>query len=403
MKKFASFIFSSDSSAYKTISYFYHKCRVLITKFISIPFLLIPLKKKKIVVTNYYGKGYGDNAKYIVEEIIRQGLNYDIVWLLNNELIDKAVFPEQVRIEKYNSLKGLYELATAKIWIDNCRKFFYPLKRKSQYYIQTWHASMGLKKIEKDAQESLPASHVQLAKKDSKMCDLMIAGSEFRYNLYKKSFWYDGTILKSGTPRSDFFFQRHDNLKEKVSQQLNIPINKKIVMYAPTFRRTMDYEIFKIEHERILNELKEKFGGDWIFLNRLHPNVSNLAKEFKYDDSFYDASNYNDMQELLYIIDVLITDYSSTMFDMALQSKICFLYAPDFNAYFKNDRGAYFDYNKLPFPSAKTINELIYNIDQFKPDEYNNQVKLFHQKINIYEDGCASQRVVKEITKFSEK
>jgi len=370
---------------------------------LSIPFLLIPIKKNKIVICNYFGKGYGDNGKYIVEELIKQGLDYDIVWMIKKELIGNTELPYKIRTVKYKSVKALYEMATAKVWIDNSRKEFYPIKRAGQYYIQTWHASMGLKLIEKDAQKSLSSAYIKLAKRDSRMCDLMIAGSEFRYDLYRNSFWYDGEILKSGTPRCDLFFLNNDNLKIKVSKELNIPLHKKVVLYAPTFRNNVDTNFFKIQYEEIIDELRRKLGGDWVFLNRLHPNISGLAGDFEYNNIFYNASHYSDMQELLAITDVLITDYSSSMFDIALKNKSCLLYAPDLDKYINDDRGLYFEYRKLPFSSATSLDELKSNIRKFDLDEYKSNIESFHQQIGVYEDGSASKRIVDRIIEICEK
>ena len=107
-------------------------------------------------------------------------------------------FPQEVRTVKYESLKGLYELATAKIWIDNSRKTFYPLKRKEQYYIQT-SRSLGIKKVEKDAEDTLSKNYINV-KKHSKMANLFISNGNHISNLYKNSFWYNGEILVSGSP-----------------------------------------------------------------------------------------------------------------------------------------------------------------------------------------------------------
>src|SRR5690606_28368099 len=96
------------------------------------------------------------------------------------------------------------------------RKVYSPPKRKSQYYIQTWHSPLRLKKIEKDIENNLDESYIERAKIDSKMCDLMISGSDFSWNIYRNSFWYDGEILKCGTPRCDIFFTNNTYIIEKV-------------------------------------------------------------------------------------------------------------------------------------------------------------------------------------------
>ena len=124
----------------------WRKAMHLLRKIMSILMLVFPVNRTKVVITSHYGKGYGDNAKYIVEELVRRHNKYDIVWLLNKELYGSVCFPDYIRTVKYGSLRALFELATAKIWIDNCRKEFYPIKRKSQFYIQTWHGAWASRK-----------------------------------------------------------------------------------------------------------------------------------------------------------------------------------------------------------------------------------------------------------------
>ena len=148
---------------------------------------IFPIKKNKIVITSFYGKGYGDSSKYICNYLINnQKENVEIVWLVND--ISDNNLPKEIKAVKYKSLRAIYERVTAKIWIDNARKHDYELKRKDQYYIQLWHSSLRLKKIEKDAINYLPKTYIKNAIHDSKMIDLMVAGCEFSYNTYKNSF-----------------------------------------------------------------------------------------------------------------------------------------------------------------------------------------------------------------------
>src|SRR5699024_3955713 len=121
---------------------------------------LFPIKKNKIVISNYFGKGFGDNAKYILNELNRRNLSIDIVWLLKDELFPTIKLPINTRIVKYGSLRSLFEMATAKVWISNTRLYYSPPKRKQQYYIQTWHSPLRLKTIEKDAESNLSEYYI---------------------------------------------------------------------------------------------------------------------------------------------------------------------------------------------------------------------------------------------------
>lgn len=382
---------------YSIMSTLYYVFCLLKNTITSIPFLFMPIQNKKIVVCNYRGKGYGDNGKYIVDEIIKQNLEYDIVWQLEKDLIESAHLPEQVRSVRYGSLKNLYELATAKIWIDNTRKAFSPIKRKEQYYIQTWHGSLALKKIEKDVESVLSKNYIYNAKRDSKMADLFISNGSHISNLYKSSFWYDGEILESGSPRNDIMFSGDDEaVNERVRLFFNIDAKVKIALYAPTFRKTNDTDVYNLHYSNCIAALSEKFAGEWVILIRLHPNVSYRSNEMKYGNNIYNASLYDDMQELLAVADVLITDYSSSMFDFTLTRKPCFLYVPDVQEYMQ-DRTFYFNLEDLPFSLGENNDELIREIEEFDQDLYNEKLSGFFNAQGIVEDGMASKRVVERI------
>ena len=362
---------------------------------------LVPTKKRKIVICNYFGKGYGDNGKYIAEEIIRQKLGYDIVWLLKKELIGKTQFPPQIRIVKYDSLKGLYELATAKLWIDNCRKIFYPPKRKEQYYIQTWHGGIALKQIEKDAEKNLSISYIETAKYDSNIADLFISNSKFCTNIYRSAFWYEGKILECGSPRCDILIKKSNEVDGKVRKHFNIDNTTHIVIYAPTFRADSNTKVYDVDFNRLIEVLEKKFGGEWIVLVRLHPNISSKDNFIEYNSTIINATYYDDMYELLAASDILITDYSSTMFEFSFTHKPVFLYAPDIKDYVE-DRNFYFDIYSVPYPLAQCNGQLFNVIEQFNENKYLNELNIFFSKIGVLEYGEASTKVVEAIKQIIE-
>ena len=109
------------------------------------------------------------------------------------------------------------------------------------------------------------------------------------------------------------------------------------------------------------------------------------------------------MQELLYAVDILITDYSSCMFDMAIAQKICFIHAPDVDSYLAKERQLYFDFKELPFSFSKTNEQLVNNILNLDPELYKRNLKRFMEKIKLYETGTASQQVVKRIKEVINK
>ncbi len=361
-------------------------------------FCISPIKDNKIVICNYFGRGFSDNAKYIVEELLKSNKNYDVVWLVN-ELETRECFPSGIRLVKHKSIKAIYEYVTAKVWIDNSRKNHYARKRKKQLYIQTWHGGIALKKVEKDAEKSLPKSYIKFAKNDSKNADLFISNSTFNTNMYKNAFWYEGEILECGVPRNDLLFNDVEKTIKKVKESLNIDDNKKIVMYAPTFRKDYNIEVYKFNYEKCIKAFEDRFNDEFVILIRLHPNVFDKSTELNLDsEKVINASFYPDMQELLVASDILVTDYSSSMFDFMLTRKPCLIYASDINEY-ADDRGFYFDINKLPPIVSGSEEEFIKNIKNFDEKTYLNAVEKFIEEQGCIDDGTSSQQVVKWIEK----
>ena len=161
---------------------------------IALFYSLFPIEKNKIMFTSYYGADYGDNGKYIIEELLRRNEDLQIVWLLKKELMDNNHLPEGVHPVEHRSVASVKELQTAAVWIDNARKT-YGIKRKGQLYIQTWHGGPGVKRIEKDVESELEKRYVRKAKQDSKMCDIILSNSDFMTNIYANVFWYDGILF----------------------------------------------------------------------------------------------------------------------------------------------------------------------------------------------------------------
>ena len=349
-------------------------------------FWIFRIKKKKIVITSFYGKGYGDSGKYICNELYKRRKDCDIVWLAKNV---NGTFPKYIRVVKYGSLKGFYELATAHIWIDNSRKRPYYTKRKKQFYLQTWHSNLRLKKIEKDAEKDLDKQYIWYGKRDSKMIDAIIVGCDFSYNTMRNSFYYDGPIYKTGIPRCDELFNNSKDVIDGIKKKLNVELDKKLVLYAPTFRKGKEVDVSNFDV--LIKELQKKYKDNFVVLLRFHPISKQEIKETKY---IKNVTNYPDMQELIKTADVLVTDYSGCMFDAAICHKKCILYIPDYEDYLSNQREIYFDFKDLPFPKAYKIDELANSIVDFDDKKYNNELNKFLKFINCYENGSSAKNVV---------
>lgn len=354
----------------------------------------MPIDDRKIVVSNFSGKGYGDNPKYIVEKLLKKNDALRIIWILRN-IDDKETLPTGMEYCLEKSFMAVYHLRTAKVWIDNCRKS-YRFKRSNQFYLQTWHG-FALKRIEKDVVGSLSKGYIRNAIRDSRHIDLIVSCSRFMTQIYKNSFWYDGEILEIGAPRNDVIIKSDKYIKNKVIDFFDIAEEKGIVLYAPTFRVDKSLEYYSLDYDQVKKACEQKFKKNFTILVRLHPSMSDINLNVNYDGcNIINANKYPDMQELLCATDIVITDYSSLMFDFALSKKPCFLFATDIERY-KNDRNFYFDLIQLPFMVAETNELLVENILSFDESIYKGQLCEFFRNVGMIMDGQASKSVTEVI------
>lgn len=362
-----------------------------------------PLDNNKIIMWSNSFKSYGCNPKYIAEYLIKNYPGqFDIVWVIDETLSIPESIPASVRVVKYFSKEYLYELHTARFVICNARtsNSYFWHKRKKQVYIQTWHSSIRLKTIEKDAENYLPQSYIDAAKGDSRKIDYIISGCKFSTNIFKNSFWYDGEILECGTPRIDFLL--NFNNKCELIKKIGISDECNYILYSPTFRNDNDFN-YNFDFKTLIDACNKKFGGKWKILYRLHPNLIHKIKEYDLGEECINMCYYPDMQELIAVSDIMITDYSSCMFDMMYIKKPCILYMPDFNIYTSNERKLYFDIKELPFEKVYTQQELFSCIENFDKDIYENSINSFLTQIGSYETGDALKEISDLIIKEREK
>lgn len=372
-------------------SFFYH----FLCRFFSI----FPIQRNKIVCSNFKGRHYADNPKYITEALLRSDINCDIVWLLRKDI--DTELPQGVRRVTYGSFTGLKELMTAAVWIDSNTKQYGIYKRKKQIFLETAHGSYGLKKIGWDLKE-ISLVDAKIYPYNVKMYDLMVSNSRMTTEIYRRAYGYNGKMLEYGSPRNDVFFRDPEPYIRKVKEFFKLE-GKRLVLYAPTWRSNFNIEFLSIDFEQIRADLGRRFGGDWTVLIRMHPNNMMEAGNITgYGRNILNATYYNDMQELLVACDVLITDYSSCMFDFATKGKPCFLYAPDVEAY-RNDCDYYFNIYDLPFPLGRNTAEMEQKILEFDEEVYQEKLKALHEQVGLNETGHASEYAAQYIEKWLSK
>ncbi len=351
----------------------------------------------QVLCISYDFKKYACSPKAITEFLLSNGSQYKIYWAFNKDvdvsLIDKRIYV--VRKWSYAYLRALY---TSKFIINNSRNKQYEtmfIKKSGQKYIQTWHGSFALKKIEKDVSDQLGAKYVKQAMLDSRMCDIMPSNSRLYSDLIRKSFWYDGEILEKCMPRNDIYYNsaiQYDTNK-KIREKYGFSNDTLVILYAPTFRNDKSPEFYKLNWDSIISSFQDKYSKNTEIFVRLHPNVSNIGgiDEITDHPHIHDVTQAPDIVDYLFVADYMISDYTSAMFDFALLGKPCFIYATDKDEY---DRGFYWTFDQLPFPFAETEEQLVNNIKNFSISEYHKDLNNFKNNIwGVDEDGRGCERL----------
>lgn len=359
---------------------------------------LLPVKQNKVVMVSHLGKNYSCNPKYLCEYLLAHHKEQlELIYLYDPSNCSPDVIPQGVIPVSIYSKRFAYEMATCGCFISNTRvpEWFNFNPRKGQEYIQTWHSSLRLKMIEGDA--NLGEKYEAVAKADSSKISAIVSGCRFSSETFHRAFWYDGELLEYGTPRIDYLLNLSNSEKQTIFSKAGLSPDVHYVLYAPTFRKGGDLSPYSIDYDKFAESLCNRFGGEWKILFRLHPNLKDKVKVNELGSSCIDMTNYSDIQELIVLSDVLVTDYSSCMFDMAFMNKLCILYASDLEHYLANERNLYFDIRKLPFPLATNNMELADVVACYSEDSYRQRLTSFMQTIGSFEDGKACERIANYI------
>ena len=367
-------------------------------------FHFLPIDNMKIVFDSYVGQGYSDNQKAIAQEILNQGLNYDLVFLSN----DNCEFPMGIWKVNYGSRQAMRELATANMWIFNTRVVRHPQKRKNQIYLQTWHGGYPLKQIEKQAEKKLDNVYISLAKEDGKITDAVISSSSYLSEIYKKDFWLNenAEILEYGVPKNDVLFSNEYKkiINQSIREKYGISNTAIIILYFPTFRNDGQLIHYNLDYKKVIDAFENLYNREVVLLVRFHPNlVHRIGKSIvnSFDDNVINVTDYPDASDFYCIADCMISDYSGVMLAFALQKKPLFIYANDAEEYAK-ERGFNELYDKLPCKKCKSNNDLVNEIINFDEELYMRKLDEVFEYINSFDKGIASQQTVEWIKKSME-
>lgn len=360
-----------------------------------------PINENQIFIESFRGDFYTDSPKYIYEYLMKHyGDKYECVWVKNNS---ETVIPGNPKTVKRFTRDYYKAVAQSKYWLINTRQPGRLKKRKGQVIVSTWHGT-PLKRLGFD-QENIHMDNPRSKsayRKDSKQWDYLISPNRFTTNVLRSSFAYDGKVLETGYPRNDILYNATESDVAQIKRNLNIPLDKKIILYAPTWRDDESFDVGKVKFELKLDlaKLKEALGDEYIILVRTHYFIANRLDLSDVEGFAYDVSRYDDIAELYLISDMLITDYSSVFFDFANLRRPILYYTYDLDKYENVLRGFYIDIrSEVPGPLLYTTEEVIdavENIDDIT-EKYSEKYDEFYDRFCYIEDGNASKRIVEEI------
>ena len=362
------------------------------------------VKKDRIYFESFHGKQFSDSPRSIYTYMKEHYPEYELVWGVKKGY--ELLFMENdVEYVQRLSLKGMFMMASSKVWVINTRMPDWMIKSKKTIYIQTWHGT-PLKKLGLDIEKvEMPGVSTQDYRekfsKESARWDYLISANSYSSQIFKRAFNFKNTMLEVGYPRNDDLVNifNVNHLKEN----LGISNEKKIILYAPTWRDNQFYTkgSYKFELPFSISDFTNKFGDKTILLVRMHYLISEWFDLSQYEGKVLDVSNYPDMRELLMISDLLITDYSSSFFDFSLTNKPVLFYMFDQDEYSSVTRGMYFNASEvLPWPIVKKESDLTTKVMEYLDGEIEvdeNKLTQFKRRFADFDHGTACESVVKII------
>jgi len=368
---------------------------------------------KTAIFFAFRGKSYTCSPRAIYEYMLsdEEYKDFNFIWAFKEpEKYEYLLENRNTQIIKFGGREYRRALAKSKYWFFNYRVADHIYPKKDQVYVQCWHGT-PLKKLGYDLKNTNNAMNSEQEihekyKLDAKKFKYILSPSKFAsekfasaWNLVNTNMAYK--VLEKGYPRNDFLYNYKQDDVSRTVENLKLPKNKKIILYAPTWRDDQ-HEVgvgYTYKTEVDFDFLRKELENEYIILFRAHYLVANSFDFEKYKGFIYDVSNVDNINDLYIISDVLVTDYSSVFFDYANLKRPMVFYMYDYEKYKDDLRGFYIDIQELPGKITKTENELIEAIRETEKFTYSEKYKEFNKKYNYLDDGQASKRVVKECIK----
>ncbi|WP_035800975.1 bifunctional glycosyltransferase/CDP-glycerol:glycerophosphate glycerophosphotransferase [Kitasatospora mediocidica] len=343
------------------------------------------------------GGHYAGSPRAIHEELVRRGLPLEHLWTVDDLQTDLPQSAESVR---QWSPEWYEAMATSKYIVTSTHLPDFVTRRPGQVVLQTWHGT-PLKRIGHDFEKIwfIDSEYLNQLDREVPLWDLLVSPNRFSTPVLRRAFGYSGEIVESGYPRNDVFYSPdREKRAAQVRERLGLPEGKQVVLYAPTFRedRKRPHGGYQLDLRIDLEAAKEALSEDQVLLVRAHSIVHGQVPGAG-NGYVWDVSTYPDMAELLLVADVLVTDYSSAMFDFANTGRPILFFTYDLEHYRDNLRGFTFDLEEqAPGPMLETSEALVAALGSIPAStaEYAGKYETFRATYCDLDDGQASARVV---------
>lgn len=360
-------------------------------RFIYPFFRQLPLNSRTVLFESHIGKSAFDNPRAVCDELASRKPETKVIWATDGIAVTAEDFPD-VKLVRRNSFAYLLALATSARLVDNQSLPSYFVKRQGQRYLQTWHG-IPFKRMGVDLPAENPLRAMKQLAQHSEKWDGLCVASPYFEEVFVPAFGYKGELVKYGSPRLDALV-RGEIEASAVKRRLGIPEHAKVVLYCPTFRPG-SWKSGKARMYLNFDRWIEDLGKDVVLLVRAH-YLNRFEIEPSQTKQCLDVSSYGDISELYAVADVLITDYSSVMFDFAVLDRPIVVLAPDYERYTQQAPGSYFDLRETP-PGALVENvDEIYDVvrSELEETKFSSELAQFRKLYAGYEDGHAAKRAV---------
>ncbi|MGB9979572.1 CDP-glycerol glycerophosphotransferase family protein [Methanobacterium sp.] len=363
----------------------------------------LKIKDNTIIFESFRGEYYSDSPKYLYEYLYHNyNDNFRFIWVINDK--NKKIPGSPKKVKRF-SLSYYYHIARSKYWVINLRQPRRLRKRKEHIIVSTWHGT-PLKKLGLDIDEIYSATPKvkEHYVSDASKWNYLISANEYSTEILRRAFKYTGEILEYGYPRNDILYTKNQKLSLKIKKHLGIPLDKKVILYAPTWRDDEYYEQgqYKFNLKLELDKLQKELGEEYVILVRTHYFIADNLDLSRYNKFAFNVSYYDDIAELYLISDILITDYSSVFFDFANLKRPILFYTYDLKKYSSVLRGFYIDIEKeVPGPLLFTTEEIIDNIKNINKvsADFKEKYDKFYNRFCYLDDGYSSKRICEKVFK----